>query len=296
MTLLLHIGYHKTGSTALQTWLGEHTEFLDRYSITFPVGLSSWAGHPEIPWAFAGNRYSWQDQSYNLDFVKEYYQPYLEKSQDDNSLVILSSEELCRLDFEIDVILGLREWLFPFKPIICGYIRNPLDFLLSRYRHEVQEGGEFRSLHEFLSNLDNILSANFHSRTLVWEQSFSNRCIFRNYSLLSKEGGIVQGFVNLLGLRDTDIVIPNPRVGVENKIHPLLIDAVRQLHLEDMDVTEKGNIMNSMLELSKSLPDVPLHKYTESLGISSDTRQILGSLNISTVNLERTLDDLRKIS
>jgi len=295
MTLLLHIGYHKTGSTALQTWLSEHKAVLNPHSITFPVGLSTWTGHPEIAWAFAGNRYGWQDRNYNLDHVKEYYQPYLEKSSEHNSLVILSSEEFCRLDFEIDVILELRDWLSAFKPIICGYVRNPWDFLLSRYRHEVQEGGESRSLHEFLSNIDNILSANFHTRTLVWEKCFNNRCIFRNYSEFSGEKSVVQAFTILLGLPDTNIVTTNSHSEAEQKIHPTLLDGVRLLYLQDMDVTERGKVIDSMLSLSRSLPDLSLDKYTESVGISLDIRQLIGSLSISTINLRRTLDDFREV-
>jgi hypothetical protein len=61
MTLILHIGYHKPGSTALQSWLSNNRAELAQENIIFPTGLSEWLGHPEIAWAYNDANFPWQD-------------------------------------------------------------------------------------------------------------------------------------------------------------------------------------------------------------------------------------------
>lgn len=205
MPLIIHIGYHKTGSTAVQSWLSSHRETLEDIGILYPLGLSTWLGHPEVAWQCADNRYSWQDRYYSEFEIGEHYVPLLERSRDPACKVVLSSEEFCRLDFDVDGLIRLKNFLGDFEPIIVGYFRDPFDFLLSRYRHEVQHGAEVRPIRHFLSDVDNIMSAHFQSRTSNWRQVFDGRCVFRNYSDPTIGGAVEFSFGTLLGI-DPDLL------------------------------------------------------------------------------------------
>ena len=116
MTVILHIGYHKTGSTALQSWLSNNRLALAEENIVFPIGVSPWLGHPEIAWACSGAKYSWQDKSYTLAEIEDLYTPYLEKSIKCNKMVVLSSEEFCRLDFSFEHLEILSRFLKKYNP------------------------------------------------------------------------------------------------------------------------------------------------------------------------------------
>lgn len=277
MPLILHIGYHKTGSTAIQNWLTDNRENLNPHGIVYPSGLSSWLGHPEMSWAFETTRYPWQDQTYSLKQVLKHYKPHLVSSLDPNITVVLSSEEFCRLEFDLAALLRLRDALAVYAPIIVGYVRSPMPFLLSRYRHEVQHGAERRTLREFLLNFDNLISASFAFRTSVWRGVFPNSCIFRSYEdEFESCGSIVKSFGTLLGL-DT-LQYPPGHEEKETKMHPTLLDLTRLAAQSDIPTERKEQIFEDAFALSNRLPPTSLETLLATAGLGSDVQTIVGSV------------------
>ena len=49
--IVLHIGFHKTGSSAIQANLAEFATLYRKQGLVVPEGLSRWTGHPELAWA-----------------------------------------------------------------------------------------------------------------------------------------------------------------------------------------------------------------------------------------------------
>jgi len=291
MTLVVHIGYHKTGTTALQNWLVKNRKFLRERDIIFPKGMSSWPGHPELAWICAGNQYPWQDRFYNPAETAAYYTPVLEASLDPETLTILSSEEFSRLDFSFDMMNRLHDWLSPYKPFIIGYFRDPLDFLMSRYRHEVQEGGERRPIREYLSSVDNILSANFFSRTLVWSECFQGRCILRNYSDPTVSSDLLRSFLIALDVDLTKFpadLLDSGLSETEVKLHPTLIDSIRFIHGFD-ESEQKMSFYSSIYDLSERLPPMPMKQFLQQIGLPEETIRLLDSLNYDRIDTKITI-------
>lgn len=296
MPLIIHIGYHKTGSTALQAWLESCRSELESHGVIYPAGLSNWKGHPELAWWAADNRYGWQDRFYGEAEVNEFYRPLLDESRDPEKTVLLSSEELCRLDFDLDGLIVLREFLAEYRPIIMGYFRDPLDFLLSRFRHEVQHGSELRPLRTYLANFDNLMSANFYSRTMRWQQCFDNRCVFRKYPDFITDGTIEFNFGNLLGL-DHDFIkelirkSPSYRQD-EIQLHPALIDSVRMLVKSDLSKQDKEAMFGKLFEMSQALPRRTTMEYLTEIGLPDDIITMLNSLRTSDIDTKTTVQSI----
>ena len=252
--LIIHIGYHKTGSTAIQLFLEKNREILARERIIYPSGMSSWVGHPEFAWSFEAQRYPWQDKDYNFDEIRDHYIKFI-RNHNNDSTIILSSEEFCRLEFDSTAIGRLCESVGEFNPVIIGYGRDPTSFLLSRYRHEVQMGAERRPLRDFLANFDNLQSAAFQVRMRVWEQAFPNSCIFRDYQKeASEHGSIVKSFLALADIHASSIDFELEEA--EKKLHPLLADSARAIARSSLPDEQREALFGSLFALGDLLPPI----------------------------------------
>jgi hypothetical protein len=289
--LIIHIGYHKTGSTAIQSFLENNRAMLEESGVVIPTRLSRWLGHPEVAWSLDRKNYPWQDQHYDVMDIERHYQPWLDISLSPEKKVILSSEEFCRLEFDFSAIARLRNLVDHYKPVIIGYVRDPVDFLLSRYRHEVQMGSETRTLGDFLSNFDNLQSAAFHVRTRVWEQAFPESCIFRDFGGEYRgEGSIIRSFLKLIEYNGSvdDLASEDP----EKKLNPIFIDAVRALVRSSLDDVRKGEVFDQIFHLGELISASSVDKNVDQLTLSHELRTLLGSLNASSVNISRTLTSI----
>jgi hypothetical protein len=289
--LIIHIGFHKTGSTAIQSFLENNRNALEENGLLIPRRLSSWLGHPEVAWSLDQKNYPWQDQAYDPADIEKHYRSWLEISQEPDTKVILSSEEFCRLEYDLNAMARLREFLGQYNPLIVGYVRKPADFLLSRYRHEVQMGGERRTLVDFVANFDNLQSAAFHMRTRIWEQVFPESCIFRDFGTeFRNAGSILHSFLKLIEYGGpSDKLIPE---NSEQKLHPVFLDAVRALVRSSLDGMEKGEIFDELFRLSGRISSSLIDKEIDQLSLPSELRTLLSSLSLDGVNLSRTVGSI----
>jgi hypothetical protein len=276
MALFIHIGYHKTGSTALQKSLSELQPQLSRAGWVYPPGLSAWPSHPELAWAFSAKNYPWQDRTYGLEEVKSYFTPYLEMSRDAH--VILSSEEFCRMEEALDGLLQMARWLEPYDPIIIGYVRDPLEFLVSRYRHEVQEGAERANFADFVCTLQNLRSADFPERTRLWSQVFG-QAVWRDYDQTHQ--GIWDDFVRVTGIDIAER--PSSFSHGERKLHFSLCDAARLLHRADLPSTRLGSAMDALFAVSDELPGSSARTSSEGFALPPYAVRLLKSINMQAV-------------
>lgn len=230
-----------------------------------------------MSWIFETAHYPWQDKTYSLDETLAHYQPHLETSLDPNIKVVLSSEEFCRLEFDLAALLRLRDTLAAYAPIIVGYVRNPMPFLLSRYRHEVQHGAERRALREFLLNFDNLVSAAFAFRANVWRRIFPDSCIFRSYEdEFDSCGSIIKSFGDLLGLEGMQY--PTGHDEKEVKMHPTLLDLTRLAAGSDISAECKNQIFEEAFALSNLLPPTSLENLLATAGLGIDVQTVVGTV------------------
>lgn len=291
MTLVIHVGFHKTGSTAIQSFLSRKRNELAEQGVEVPPGLSSWLGHPEIAWACNGGVEPWQDRRYDLAEIEAHYRPYLESSFASDKIVLLTSEEFSRYEYCIEPMRRLKNFLGAYDPVIIGYTRDPFDFLLSRFRHETQEGRETRTLPQFLTNDLNLASASFWQRTAIWEELFHQRCIWRNYSNIAKNNKyIVSNFMGLLGL---DITNEGVYEDDEIKLHPVFLLALRTIWQAQLTPHEEEFLVSTLFSLGNRMPNLGMRGVIDYLGVTPELEaQIRNLLSCDRINMTRVLSSM----
>ncbi|OQP87250.1 hypothetical protein BTR14_07500 [Rhizobium rhizosphaerae] len=287
--MIIHIGFHKTGSTALQEFLFAEREALATRGIIIPPGLSSWLGHPELSWICQPERLPWQDRDYDPDAVLAHYRPYLELSRSPETTVILTSEEFCRLEFRYRTLSNVRDHLGAYQPIIVAFFRNPMKFLLSRYRHEVQNGYEPRALKDFILDVGNLLSAKFDFRCQAWDDAFDERGLYRNYDLLDPEVSIVDHFFQLIDVHD---IHQERQESDESKLDSRLLDMFRGLVLSELPREQKSDLMGKMFVLSDMLEGDNMGALARSNIMHAEFDSLFESLANRDIATERRYGDL----
>jgi hypothetical protein len=158
-TLLLHIGVHKTGSTAIQHLLAHAEPFGDR--VLYPRSgrperadrnghhgllgaIRRKPGHPEGCW----------DQLFR------------ELEQTSAEVVVLSAEGFssCR-DDEVE---SLRHRLCGLDVRVLVYLRNPLDFMASSFAQAVKSGGYPARFRDFIRLDERIARCNYAALMDRW--------------------------------------------------------------------------------------------------------------------------------
>ncbi len=293
MSLVVHIGYHKTGSTALQKYLVERRPQLEERLVFFPPSLSNWLGHPEIPWSVSASQHAWQDRNYDFNEVLSHYAPWLEKSKDADATVIISSEEFCRCDFFPDSMDALARFFAPYGAIIVGFVREPLMFLLSRYRHEVQHGSEKRNLADFLSDSENIASASFSLRTKAWQERFPGSCIFRSYEHdLREDGSVVSSFLKIIGVENSIDAKQLDFGDSERKMHPVLLDMARLVAGSDLPAFVKEELFDQAFAMSDRLPKMELREMLLRCGFIDEVTARLGAIPVMKFDTSETISTI----
>jgi hypothetical protein len=155
--LFVHIGSHKTGSTAIQSSLYLASKDISNKDFFYPNltgaghGWYAEVGRTSGNASLANNDASiWCGVTSELErweiLLNEALMP-----DNKSKTVILSSENLSHLanDYKFWGILDERARHFGFKPHVILYLRDPFDLLVSMYGQAVKSHGEVRSLSEY---------------------------------------------------------------------------------------------------------------------------------------------------
>jgi tetratricopeptide (TPR) repeat protein len=146
--LYLHIGLHKTGSTAFQRYLVANKALLEKQGVSIPRhrgDLNVNAYHHNLAWQIIGDRRCQLPTSAFKDFVEQLISDPLPRhvvSSEDFCLASVSQIERLSRDFKSFAAGSLR-----VVPVVV--LRNPLSLALSMY--EGRLGGNQIGFSEFLS-------------------------------------------------------------------------------------------------------------------------------------------------
>lgn len=194
--LILHIGAHKTATTALQRLLSQSEDYLARENIVYP--RVSWFQFAQHRLAFSlknmmdpaqGDRPSMFDEIENVKNV-------LEKNP--GKRILLSSEELFSL--RPDALEFLRSNLSSYKVRIIACVRRPDEMLLSIYNQKAKtpNNGFSLSLVHFLQHpraIDPDIS--YGEQLGKWMDCFGEEALsVFNY----EDGEPIDSFFTLLGI------------------------------------------------------------------------------------------------
>jgi len=203
--LYLHIGAHKTGTSAIQTFLALNRNYLKGKKICYPGNKDV---HHDIVKTFNNSAISGS----NTKFIMDQYINQIKKSN--CKTVIFSSEGFIKLAY--DDILALKNYLNNFETKIVYYVRRQDERLESGYNQIIREKDR---------RYTNKISINFiHSKRShrldyyhllsSWREIFGQEnIIVRVYENEQLQDGIFQDFLNILGLElDDNFLLPGNEV------------------------------------------------------------------------------------
>lgn len=211
--LFLHIGTHKTGTTAIQFILNRNREALSNCGWLYPLsGMTErHHGHHELAWTLLGRS--------AFDFSR------LRKEIEDSPCanVVVSSEE-----FEFCKDAAKVKEAFSFAQVeVVLYLRRQDDLLLSEYNQNVKSGTYFKPLAHFADMLERQSRLDYFGMCNRWSNAFGKDalkvCIYRT----SEDA--LKSFARLTGLPLSALNAPVQRQ-VNVSMDPRLTGALKILN------------------------------------------------------------------
>lgn len=225
-TIAFHIGYHKTGTTAIQAYLSCNTDVLERHGWCYfggeVLGQNVGINAMVLMWTLTGGRGGHKlpgHQDNNPRFV-ELFHRWLQQQRAKHLLIsaeVLSSFEESRWQQIMEV---MKPYCSPETCIrILHVVRHPLDIILSDRNQKMKVAGGLEAHHVPgtrlipTDELSEFFNRFFEDRRYQFE--------VRRFEDLRDEG-LELGFLRWLGLtaEDLDTTAPktiNPSVSLETK-------------------------------------------------------------------------------
>ncbi|MDV6344296.1 hypothetical protein [Nitrosomonas sp. Is37] len=269
--LYLHIGTHKTGTTALQHYLSHNRDVLETTGWLYPRsgcpqrGVNY--GHHDVAWSFLGRG------EFDIGVLRE------EIDRSKCSKIILSSEEFefCRDPKPIaQAFNGLDVW-------VIVYFRRQDDLVLSAFNQNVRMGSYTKSLPDFASKLERMGRLDYFAMCSRWAGVFGRERILAN--VYRPKESVISHFSRLLGLK-CDACIDPPRIHSNLSVDARLIGALRligQLREKGMNEAFSKEMLKYVWEFGKSLEQK--HKF--SLMNVADRRQFLQRFQASNAEFSK---------
>lgn len=222
-TVYLHIGMHKTGSTAIQHLISRNRLSFSKQGYFVPTAgcpkeeeLNR--GHHELAWAI----------HLNQDLMHRWRVFAKEAEQSNHKMILLSSEDFSRLGEKH--IAEVKELLSSFDTKILVYIRDQVSTIEAMYRTDVLHYGEMRTISDYAE--DEVKSLNCANILRQWEKGFGrDNIICRDYQ--NDKGvpvDVVSDFCGLLAVRPESFDnLPMPKIN--HGLPFIAIDVIRALRL-----------------------------------------------------------------
>ena len=212
----LHIGTHKTGTTAIQIQLNNSRAGLAERGFLYPkTGIPMpFAGHHNIAWELCGDRRFKSELGTIDDLFSE-----IDKS-DHN--VILSSEDFeCAADNLGSFVAGLEQRDFEVDVVI--YFRDQVSYLRTLFLGLTSHQQYPRTYAEYLSEVLEFRAIRWHKwvymldyRALLSRLPPAARIVARPFR---PQSSVVGDFVSILGLTPSDLNMdPNFRANAQEPI------------------------------------------------------------------------------
>ena len=254
--LYLHIGFHKTGTSAIQEYLSGKRDLLAAQGIYYPESYDRrYPGHVDLSWALDGDRPWWSTVSEeDADNVLEYYSERMSATRCDS--VILSSEDFSLLGYGGKAaITKVKDYFSRFDVQVVAYVREPAQFILSLYCHAVIEGLDLGDIGNYIDNHFDPKDADYVARLEPWRQVFGAESVrVRAYEPKQfKQGSLALDFFDLLGV---DVALDGDAPRANAGVHPWIVEPYRKIVSSEMTENDKKARLEQLVEFSRSLPRV----------------------------------------
>ena len=119
--VVAHVGFHKTGTTALQESFASNREELQKFGVTYPdLGQKA---HHRAAWALAGRIWGWKNRGGVQTPIAE-WQKIVKSVKKNRGTTLISSEFFCELDeekinkFKADIKVDDVIIVFTLRPLV----------------------------------------------------------------------------------------------------------------------------------------------------------------------------------
>lgn len=258
--LYLHIGFHKTGSSALQECLADNRQALQEAGFFYPHSLGNkYPAHVDFSWALNDRPPAWSGFSAaDAEHVVALYQEQIEAAGCEN--IIMSSEDFVLLESNAESIERLREFFSAFSVKVIAYVRNPVDFIVSLYSHAVRSRAVMCDVFEYVDSHFNFRSADYAVRLQPWVKVFGRESIVvRPYDKNEfVNNNIVDDFASIIGFQgELTQKERTSNVGV----HPWLVSAYLEVAKADIAEDQKVERLGELLQIGANLPKANAARY-----------------------------------
>lgn len=266
--LILHIGFHRTGTSAIQEVLHSSSLALRDQGIIYPEPSDRHPSHLDLALALGF------DEHRPVEFAAdpaELIERYARICRDvgPGRAAVISSEAFCTADSNVTAFKLLETFVssLPLTPTILAVVRPPIDFVVSLYhRHllfpdtvEDHGGLDFRAWIDSRPWSDEpVPSFAFDKRLEIWRDHFDDVRVADFSELTAQTTSVITGVLQTAGL-DCEVDRPNHRANVG--IHPYLADAVRGLRAGGLDRGEVKPAVDQLLRIGSRLPPVDAAEY-----------------------------------
>lgn len=205
MSVVLHIGIHKTGTTSLQFWLRDHPDQLDAAGLRFPRGWLRLNTHFELPLTLMrldrmlvgrtrGDE--WRDARWREMVLEQVKVDLLNHPE---QTTILSAEDLCLMRYD-DEVASLKAVVGDAHVVVC--LRDPDDWRASMAAHYSKAHMPGLSTEPDAYNYlePDTWRVQYEQLVALWRRHFT-RLTLMNYDLmLAEHGSVLPSMLQLLGL------------------------------------------------------------------------------------------------
>jgi hypothetical protein len=297
--IILHIGTHKTGTTAIQKELLQNRELLAKRNIHYP----------DIGFVYYGHHHFAEQISNNHEKLKEYVKEVKKLSGD----VILSSENFSLISKEN--LANFKEQLGKdVEVIIVSVVRNYLSYSFSWWQETIKHGSK-SSLAEFISEqcmqphvshvfgiqrlMDNFIDIFGHQYVQIFEYDSIKK---------GQAGSFVNNFLSKV-FNDTLLLKVNENELINASFKGMELETLRRLNYYK-PMFDNGNVASFYLEkkgrsiVDKYFTKEMLEPFTKSISLSFDSfffkqleenaRKSWGS-SLKSINEEGTIFSSRQI-
>lgn len=260
-TLYIHIGTHKTGTTAIQKFSAEKAKELlelDIYypNISRPIINKISNGHHLLPWYLVGHPVPAKYYGEYHDKRDLLFPSLIEEIKSSSCQnIILSSEEFDRL--KKGEIEKLKEYFEDFDVKIIAYLRRKDSYIESMYQTDVISNNQKNDIFEYMKQVP--IPLDYYSFVTNWQNVFGKENIFINFYCKKslQSSNIVIDFYHKLGF-DIHGLIESVKTEKVNSSVPFQYIATISM-LRRMDAPD--HIVNVLRRLSYKLSDTADKSY-----------------------------------
>lgn len=240
-TLFLHIGLHKTGSTAIQNFCTLNRPAFAAQGFCYPASSVKWNGHHPYAWSL-GLRHPHRDEA---DGDAPTLAERMLKEASGRHL-ILSSE-----DFEFLGPLQMKQLLEHFTGLDCRvlvYLRPQDSYLESEYAQHVRmdETRFSGDIRDFYMSFDFMQRYNYLQLLRPWENHFGKpNLIVRPYqSSRFRDGDLFRDFCDAIGIVWKDSFMVPGRDESNVSLSADALRALREINKLPLDSSDRSVIVD----------------------------------------------------